>query len=162
RIIPLITSTIIRKGGSVLIGTLCFVAIGAIVGPAIGAPLANSLFVAAYVGLSIAAFEVFFVQSKAGNRVRALHILVHTAIYCLVILVVYAIGSLLVAWLVAPPEQAAAIRARIPLSLPAVFAITVITVLVVRVISFLGARTLFHLLIGRYQRPVFEKRIFMF
>lgn len=159
---PLITATHIRKYVSVLIGTICFMLLGAIIGPAIGAPLANSLFVAAYVGLSIGIFEVFFVQSKAGNRFRALHILTHTALYGAVILVAYLAGILLVTWLVAPAEQAAAIRARIPLSMPAVFAITVITVLVLRVVSFLGARNLFSLLIGRYQRPIFEKRIFLF
>ena len=158
----LITSTIIRKCISVLIGTVCFILIGAIVGPAIGAPVVNALFIAAYVGLSIGAFEVFFVQSKTGNSFRALNPLVHTGLYGLVILVVYVVGILLVTWLVAPPEQAAAIRARMPLSLPAVFAITVITVLVLRVVSFLGARNILYLLIGRYQRPVLEKRIFLF
>lgn len=158
----MITSTLVRKCISVLIGTIAFVVIGAVVGKAIGAPLVNALFVAAYVGLSIGIFEVFFVQSKAGNRFRALNPLVHTGLYGLVILVVYAAGILLVTWLVAAPEQAAAIRARIPLSLPAVFAITVITVLVLRVVSFLGARNLLYLLTGRYQRPVFEKRVFQF
>jgi adenylate cyclase len=158
----LISATHIRKYVSVLIGTICFMMLGAIIGPAIGAPLANSLFVAAYVGLSIGIFEVFFVQSKAGNRFRALNILIHTALYGVVILVAYLAGILLVTWLVAPAEQAAAIRSRIPLSMPAVFGITVITVLVLRVVSFLGARNLFALLIGRYQRPVFEKRIFLF
>jgi len=158
----MITSTVLRKGGSVLIGATVFVVIGVIVGRAIGAPTANALFVAAYVGLSIGVFEVFFVQSKAGNRFRALNPLVHTALYGLVILVVYALGILLVAWLVAPPDQASAIYGRIPRSMPAVFAITVITVLVLRIVSFLGARNLYALLIGRYQRPVFEKRVFLF
>ena len=158
----MISSTVFRKSVSVVIGTSVFVLIGWIVGPAIGAPTANAIFVAAYVGLTIGVFEVFFVQSKTGNRFRALNPLVHTALYGLVVLVVYALGILLLTWLVAPPEQAAAIRARIPLSLPAVFAITVITVLVLRVVSFLGARNLFYLLIGRYQRPVFEKRVFLF
>lgn len=158
----MITSTLIRKGIGVLIGTACFIVIGVIVGRAIGAPAVNALFVSAYVGLSIGVFEVFFVQSKSGNRFRALNPILHTGLYGLVILVVYAFGILLVTWLVAPPDQAAAIRARIPLSLPAVFVITVITVLVLRVVSFLGARNLFYLLIGRYQRPVFEQRIFLF
>jgi adenylate cyclase len=158
----MITSTGVRKAVSVVIGMAVFVLIGWIVGRAIGAPTANAIFVAAYVGLTIGVFEVFFVQSKAGNRFRALNPLLHTALYGLVVLAVYALGILLVTWLVAPPEQAAAIQARIPKSLPAVFAITVITVLVLRVVSFLGARNLFYLLIGRYQRPVFEKRVFLF
>ena len=158
----MITSTIFRKGINVLIGTLSFVGIGAIVGPAIGAPLINAIFVGAYVGLSIGVFEVFFVQSKAGNRFRALNPLVHTALYGIAIIVAYAIGVTLVSWIVAAPEQRVTILARIPVTLPAVFGITVITVMVMRVVSFVGARNLFALLIGRYQRPVFEKRIFLF
>ena len=156
------TSTAIRKLTNVAIGTVVFVLIGWIVGRAIGAPTANAIFVAAYVGLSIGVFEVFFVQSKAGTRFRMLKPVLHLAIYGCVILVVYAVGILLVTWLVAPPEQATAIVARIPRSLPAVFAITVITVLVLRIVSFIGARNLLYLLIGRYQRPVFEKRVFLF
>ena len=162
RNISVITSTLVRKSISVLIGTIWFIIFAAIIGPTIGAPLINSLFIGAYIGLSIGVFEVFYVQSTAGNWFRALNSLVHTGLYGLVIIAVYAIGILLVTWLVAPPEQAAAIRARMPLTLPAVFAITVITVLVLRVISFLGARNILYLLIGRYQRPVFEKRIFLF
>jgi len=158
----MITSTVVRKLTSVAIGIGVFVIIGAIVGRAIGAPLANAIFIAAYVGLCIGVFEVFFVQSKAGNRFRTLRPLIHLGIYGLVILAVYVLGIILLTWLVAQPEQAAAIRARMPRSLPAVYAITVITVLVLRVVSFIGARNLVYLLIGRYQRPVFEKRVFLF
>ncbi|MDP6567748.1 MAG: adenylate/guanylate cyclase domain-containing protein [Alphaproteobacteria bacterium] len=156
------TNTFVRKLLSVVIGTACFIAVGLVAGKAIGAPLVNALFVAAYVGLSIGLFEVFFVQSNAGNGFRALNPLLHTGLYGLFILVIYVIGIVSVAWLVAPPEQAAAIYGRVPKSMPAVFAITVVTVLVLRVVSFLGARNLWYLLIGRYHRPVFEKRAFLF
>ncbi len=158
----MINNTFVRKCISVLIGTACFVAAGLFVGRAIGAPTVNALFVAAYIGLSIGTFEVFFVQSNTGGRFRSLPPLIHTLLYGVVILVVYVIGIALVAWLVAPPEQAAEIYARIPKSMPAVFAITVVTVLILRVVSFLGARNLWSLLIGRYHRPVFEKRVFLF
>ena len=60
------------------------------------------------------------------------------------------------------PALRDAIIGRMPLSLPAVFAISVTILLILRVVSFIGARNLLHLMTGRYQRPMVEDRAFLF
>ena len=157
-----ISNTVARKVSAVIIGTLAFVAIGIVAAIAIGVPLLNAVVLAGYVGLAVGVFEVFFVQSAAGDRFRALRPVIHLLIYGLVVVAIYLIGIAIVLAFVAPASDRDLIIGRIPITLPTVFLISVAAVLVIRVISFLGARKLLDLLIGKYQRPIIEQRVFVF
>lgn len=151
-----------RKLLTVVIGTLSFVAVGLVAGAAIGAPLANSAFLAGWTGLGISLFEVLYMQAPLGIAFRKLSPVKHAVLYALVVLVLYATGIGVLLLFIPDPALRDAIIGRMPLSLPAVFAISVTILLILRVVSFIGARNLLHLMTGRYQRPMVEDRAFLF
>jgi adenylate cyclase len=51
---------------------------------------------------------------------------------------------------------------RLPLALPLVIAFSVIGIVVMRTVHFIGIDTLFHLMIGTYHRPVVEEKVLLF
>jgi class 3 adenylate cyclase len=51
---------------------------------------------------------------------------------------------------------------RLPLALPLVVAFSVIGIIVMRTVHFIGIETLFHLMIGTYHRPVLEEKVLLF
>lgn len=151
-----------RRLVGVAIGTGAFVVVGLVAGLAIGAPVANAVYVCLIIGALVCAFEAFFVRSRAGDWFRATPPLIHVPIYGLVVVAVYGIAIVSLAELIVDEAEAERVYGRVGLSLPLVFAIAAFCILVVRVVSFLGARNLYCLLVGRYQRPRVETRIFAF
>jgi len=51
---------------------------------------------------------------------------------------------------------------RLPFALPLVIAFSVIGIVVMRAVHFIGIDTLFHLMIGTYHRPVVEQKVLVF
>jgi class 3 adenylate cyclase len=52
--------------------------------------------------------------------------------------------------------------ARLPYILPVVLALSVVGIVVMRAVHFIGIDTLFHLMIGTYHRPVVEQKVLVF
>ena len=154
--------TTVRKLVSALTGTACFMAAGAVIGLLIGAPMVNALILSLWMGLLLSLFEVFAVNGQIGTSFRRMAPIVQALIYALVVLATYVSGLAFLIWIVVPAATVGALVTRIPYSLPAVFAISTVVVLVLRIVSFLGTRNLMHLITGRYRRPQFEQRIFLF
>jgi len=59
-------------------------------------------------------------------------------------------------------DQLSAAYARIPTLMPFVLIMSVVAVTGIRIIGFLGARNLFFLRVGKYFRPVLERKVFLF
>ena len=51
---------------------------------------------------------------------------------------------------------------RLPFALPLVIAFSVIGIVVMRTVHFIGIENLFHLMIGTYHRPVLEQKVLLF
>ncbi|MEX3007284.1 adenylate/guanylate cyclase domain-containing protein [Hoeflea sp. TYP-13] len=151
-----------RKLFTVIIGTLSFVLVGVVAGIAIGAPVSNAVILATWIGLGVSLFEVLYIQAPLGIAFRKLSPLKHAVLYAGLILILYVTGLAFLVLYFAPPSTAEAIIARIPITLPVVFLISVTIMLVLRVVSFIGGKNLLHLLTGRYQRPLQENRAFLF
>ncbi|MCP4318902.1 MAG: adenylate/guanylate cyclase domain-containing protein [Hyphomicrobiales bacterium] len=151
-----------RKLFTVIIGTLSFVLVGVVAGIAIGVPISNAVILATWIGLGVSLFEVLYIQAPLGIGFRKLSPLKHSLLYACLILLLYITGVAFLVLYFAPPSMAEAIIARIPITLPVVFLISVTIMLILRVVSFIGGKNLLHLLTGRYQRPMQENRAFLF
>ena len=154
--------TTTRKLASVLTGATCFMVVGAVVGLLIGAPMLNALILSFWMGMLLSLFEVFAVNGQIGAPFRRLAPIVQALIYALIVLATYISGLAFLVWVIVPADTVDELLRRIPYSLPAVFAISTVVVLILRIVSFLGTRNLLHLITGRYRRPQFEQRIFLF
>jgi class 3 adenylate cyclase len=119
-------------------------------------------------GFVISLFEEFYVQGRPGRWLRAMHPAKSIVVYSLLI-VVFAMTVMVVARvLLGPPHEAGAMSEQLhtmpPLMivLPVMFGISITAIMTLRIVGYLGAKNLFHLMIGKYHRPVLERRIFLF
>ena len=151
-----------RKLLTVLIGTLSFLVTGLVAGIAIGVPVLNAVVLASWLGFGVSLFEVLFIQAPAGKRFRRLSPILHSLYYSGLVLLLYVTGVAFIIVFVSPPELAQAILSRVPVTLPVVFLISLTIILILRVVSFIGAKNLLYLLTGRYQRPTEENHAFLF
>ena len=157
-----VNNTTKRKLITVIIGTVSFILFGVVAGIAIGAPISNAVILTTWIGLGVSLFEVLYIQAPHGIGFRKLSPLKHALLYACVVVVLYSTGLAFLVLVFSPPELAQAIVQRIPITLPVVFVIAITIMLILRVVSFIGAKNLLHLLTGRYQQPKRENRAFLF
>jgi len=128
----------------------------------------NNLLIALGIGLSVSLFEEFYVQGRPGRWFRAIHPAVAICLY----------GSLIVIFAMTvmmtlragfghnyDAIEMAAHHDLMPpviIVLPGLFLVSIIAIMTLRIIGYHGAKNLFHLMVGKYFRPVLEKRIFLF
>ena len=83
-------------------------------------------------------------------------------LYSLVILLLFFSVSYITHAVFGRLDQLYRVYARLHIVIPAFIALSVVTITCLRVISFIGGRNLFHLISGKYHRPLIEKRLFLF
>ena len=134
----------------------------------VGGALGRAPIIAASIGFVISLFEEFYVQGRPGRWLRAMHPAKSIVVYGLLI-VVFAITVMVVARvLLGPPHGAGEMSEQLhnmpplPIILPVMFAIAITAIMALRIVGYLGARNLLYLMIGKYHRPVLERRIFLF
>lgn len=114
------------------------------------------------IGLLLAVFEIFFVQSAAGTRLRRLplpaFIAFATSVWAVVIFLSVYVAT---PFLLGIDMAAHRFDADDVKGLTFAFAIALLSTIYLRVLSLVGGRILFSFLIGRYHRPVREERVFM-
>lgn len=115
------------------------------------------------IGLLLGGFELFFVQTPAGAWLRrsplALFILVATIIWALLIgFSIYVATPLLFGIDMSDFEP----DERDVKAVAFAFGLAFLSTFFLRIQSLIGGRVLFNFLIGRYDRPVREERVFMF
>jgi adenylate cyclase len=147
---------------SVVIGTIVFFLVGMFVARALNAPIELALIEVPLLALFISSFEVFYFQAHRGRWLREMHPLKSNLIYILIlvamILVVYHVSHLVLGrW-----HELSSAYMWLPVDIPAVVVVALLAVMVLRVVSFIGGKNIFYLLIGKYHRPVWEHKIFMF
>lgn len=134
----------------------------------IGRPPERAAMVVLGTGLLISLFEEFYVQGRPGRWLRAMHPAKSIAIYSSLI-VVFAMTVMMVnRTLFGPLYDAAALSERphtmppLLIVLPVLFAVAIAAIMTLRIVGYLGAKNLFHMMIGTYHRPVLEQRLFLF
>jgi class 3 adenylate cyclase len=134
----------------------------------VGGPPERAARVVLGTGLVISLFEEFYVQGRAGRWFRAMHPAKSIAVYSTLIVVFAMTVMMANRTLFGPLHDDAAIGQRLhampPLLivLPALFAVAIAAIMTLRIVGYLGGKNLFHMMIGKYHRPVLERRIFLF
>jgi len=156
---------------AVCFSTTVFTGLAIVVVIAIGGVPERAVTAALGTGLAISLFEEFYVQGRPGRWLRAMHPAVSVALYSLLI-IVFAMTVMTTHMMAygGPPGGAMAggMRRDMPsfpslfVVLPLLLGVAVTAIMALRIVGYLGGRNLFYLMIGKYHRPVLERRIFLF
>lgn len=142
--------------------TLLFTICGLAVAWALKMPMDLAVVGVFLIGFFVSSFEVFYFQASRGKWLREMHPIKLNLIYSLT-LVVGGLGIQHLNHLIQGRwDELPLAYAKYPIVIPVFLALAIIVVLVIRVIGFLGGKNIFHLLIGKYHRPVWERKVFLF
>ncbi len=158
----LLSHTIRRKLASVAVAMAIFACLGAVTTAAVGRPVEIGATNAVLIGLGVGLFEEFYVQSARGNWLRAMHPVRSIAVYVGVIVVLYFIAVHIAHLVLNRLDDLPTVYRRLPYGLTFFTAFSVVGVMMMRVVHFVGLETLFHLTVGTYHRPVQERRVLLF
>ncbi len=134
----------------------------------IGGELGRAAIIVPGIGFIISLFEEFYVQGRPGRWLRAMRPLKSIIIYSLLIVGFSMAVMVVVRALLGPMHEVEAMGEQhdtmpsLLIILPALFAVSVTAIMTLRIVGYMGAGNLFHLMIGKYHSPVMEERIFLF
>ena len=134
----------------------------------VGGPLGRAMIIVPIIGFVISLFEEFYVQGRAGRWLRAMHPAKSIVVYSMLIVGFAMTVMVVVRALLGPLFGAEVMSERLDtmpsmlIGLPVMFAISVTAIMTLRIVGYLGARNLIQMMIGKYHRPVLERRIFLF
>lgn len=158
----MLSHSLLRKLASVLVAMAIFACLGAVTTAAVGRPVEIGATNAVLIGLGVGLFEEFYVQSPRGNWLRAMHPVRSIAVYIAVVIVLYFIAVHIAHLLLNRLDDLPTVYRRLPYGLTFFTIFSIVGVLMMRVVHFIGLDTLFHLVIGTYHRPVQERRVLLF
>jgi adenylate cyclase len=147
---------------SILLAMAIFAFLGGLTTVAVGRPVSYGIINAVLVGLSVGLFEEFYVQTLRGRWLRRMHPLGSIGIYTLFVVAIFLVAIHLSHLMLGSLGDLPIVYARLPFAIPEFVAFSVVGVIVMRVVHFIGAGTLFHLTVGTYHRPVPEPKVLMF
>jgi adenylate cyclase len=151
-----------RKLTSILLSVTIFALLAGLTTLAIGRPVIFGILHAIFVGTGVGFFEEFYVQSPRGRWLRSMHPVRSIFLYTIVVLILYVISihlSHVVLWRF---EDLAIAYRKLPIAIPLVMVFSVIGIMVMRTVHFIGIETLFHLMLGTYHRPVIQTKVLLF
>src|SRR6202167_3504390 len=151
-----ITLTTRRKLTSALVAMVIFTCLGALTTAAVGRPVEIGTTNAALIGLGVGLFEEFYVQSQRGDWLRAM------PVYVAVVIVLYFISVHIAHLVLGRLDDLPTVYRRLPYGLTIFTIFSMVGILMMRVVHFIGLGTLFHLMVGTYHRPVGERKVLLF
>jgi adenylate cyclase len=151
-----------RKLASILLAVVIFAFLAGLTTLAVGRPIAFGIIDAILVGLGVGLFEEFYVQTLRGRWLRRMHPFSLISVYILIVVAIFLVAIHLSHLMLGRLDDLPVIYRRLPFAIPAFVAFSVIGVIVMRVVHFIGAENLFHLTVGTYHRPVPEAKVLMF
>ena len=158
----LVTRTTRRKLTSALVAMAIFTCLGALTTAAVGRPVEIGTTNAALIGLGVGLFEEFYVQSRRGDWLRAMHPLRSIPVYVAVVIVLYFISVHIAHLVLGRLDDLPTAYRRLPYGLTFFTIFSMVGILMIRVVHFIGLGTLFHLMVGTYHRPVGERKVLLF
>jgi len=151
-----------QKVASALLATGIFACLGGITTLAAGRPLELGLTNSILIGIAVGLFEEFYVQSQRGSWLRSTHPLRSISVYVALILIFYLVTAHVTRLLLGRLDDLPTLYRRLPYVLTFFIIYSIVGVLTMRIIHFIGLRTLFHLITGTYHRPVQERIVLLF
>jgi class 3 adenylate cyclase len=151
-----------RKVVAVIVAAAIFACLGAVTTLAIGRPVELGVTNALLIGTGVGVFEEFYVQTERGTWMRDMHPLHSIPIYTGVIVVLYVVSIHLSHLLLGRLDDLPVVYRRFEYGLAFFTLFSLVGILMMRVIHFVGLETLFHLLVGTYHRPVQTRKVLLF
>src|SRR6516165_9156020 len=151
-----------RKLASILLAVTIFALLAGLTSFATRGAIVYAVIDSIFVGTGVGLFEQFYVQSLRGRWLRSMHPLLSISIYTAVVVVLFVVALHLSHLLTGQLDTLPRGYRRLPYALPLVIAFSVIGIVVMRTVHFIGIDTLFHLMIGTYHRPVLEEKLLLF
>src|SRR5215470_17253519 len=151
-----------RKLTSIVLAVVIFASLAGLTTRASGRPILFGVLNAIMVGTGVGLFEEFYVQTLRGRWMRSLHPLRAILIYTFVVVLIFIVAINVTHFLLWPIYQLPVPYARLPFILPVVIAFSVIGIVVMRTVHFIGIEILFHLTVGTYHRPVIQEKLLVF
>ena len=158
----LMPPTLRGKLGMVALAAAIFACLGFVTTTAVGRPPATGTLTAVLIGFGVGLFEEFYVHTRRGSWLRDMHPLRSILVYVGVIWLLYLISLHLAHLLLWRLDDLSAVYRRLFYGVAIFTTFSIIGVLIVRMIHFIGPGTFFHLLTGTYHRPVLEQRVLLF
>ena len=151
-----------RKLASILLAVAIFAFLAGLTSFATRGAIVYALIDSILVGTGVGLFEQFYVQSLRGRWLRSMHPLLSISVYTAVVAVLFVVAVHLSHLATGGWDTLPRAYRRLPVALPLVVAFSVIGIVVMRTVHFIGIETLFHLMIGTYHRPVLEEKVLLF
>jgi class 3 adenylate cyclase len=151
-----------RKLASILLAVTIFAWLAGLTSFATRGSVVYAIIDSILVGTGVGLFEQFYVQSLRGRWLRSMHPLLSISIYTVVVAGLFVLAVHLSHLLTGQLDTLPKAYRRLPFALPLVIAFSVIGIVVMRTVHFIGIETLFHLMIGTYHRPVIEQKVLVF
>src|SRR5215470_8161378 len=151
-----------RKLTSILLAVTIFALLSGLTSFATRGSIIYAIIDSILVGTGVGLFEQFYVQSLRGRRLRSMHPLLSITIYTAFVAVLFVVAVHLSHLLTGRLDTLPLAYRRLPFALPLVIAFSVVGIVVMRTVHFVGIETLFHLMIGTYHRPVLEEKVLLF
>jgi class 3 adenylate cyclase len=151
-----------RKLVSITLAIVIFAVLAELATLAMGRPGRYALSNAILTGIGVGLFEEFYVQTLRGRWLRAMHPLRSVIVYSAVVVVIYLVALHVTHAVFGNWNELPTIYRRLPVAIPMFVALSVVGIMVIRVVHFIGAENLFHLAVGSYHRPVLKRMIFVF
>lgn len=151
-----------RKLQIIAIITIFLLAFVVLVALAVGAPLDVAVIIGLLAGIAIAVVEEFYVQGRAGAWMRQMPPMLAIPIYASALCAIFLAVQHLAFFLTGRINELSDAYARYPVTIPLSLVAASLAILALRIVGFIGARNLFNLLIGRYMRPIIERKVLLF
>jgi hypothetical protein len=146
----------------VFVATIMFTLVGLVVARALNLPMELVRVGVPLGGLLISSFEVFYFQTHRGRWLREMHPLKSNLIYVLTLVAIFLFVQHANYLAHGRWNDLPSAYERYPVVIPLFILVALLGVTVARVVSFIGGKNIFYLLIGKYFRPVWERKFFMF
>jgi adenylate cyclase len=160
--VPNIRPTTRRKVVAVVVAAAIFACLGAVTTLAVGRPIELGVTNALLIGTGVGLFEEFYVYTERGTWVRDMHPLRSIPIYIGVIVVLYFVSVHIAHLLLGRLDDLPTVYRRLPYGLAFFTLFSLVGILMMRIIHFVGLETLVHLLVGTYHRPVLDRKVLLF
>lgn len=147
---------------TIAIATVLFAAFASMLAALLNYPLDQTVVGALLLGLLVGAVEEFYFAGRRGRWLRAMHPLASLSLYGVILIIAGLIVMHINHAFWGRLDQLPTAYARIHVTLPITFGLAIAAITVIRATGFLGARNVLYLMVGKYHRPVMEKRIFLF
>jgi adenylate cyclase len=151
-----------RRVVSILLAVAIFAFLTWLVARADGRPAEVGVSNALLIGLGVGVFEEFYVQSLRGRWLRSMHPLASVLIYAGVVTAIYLVATHVSHLVLGRLDDLPTTYRRLPILIPLFIALSIVGILVMRVVHFVGIETLFHLMVGSYHRPVLQNMVLAF